>query len=168
MELIVAVAIIGLLTMLAFMNMSGLVGKSQFQSKAQKLINLMQMACESAEKTDVKYEVLFDLSQQFYQLSEINISNVNDLTDSNVIETGEFTDDFILSYVQFDDLESTTEDVAVFRAGRTGFQFGGKIVIIDSQGQPYSLIISRINCKAELIKGDADLVMPRDKDDLPF
>ncbi len=166
-ELIIAVMVIGLLTMLAFLNMTGMVGKSRFETKMQELINIMEMACESASRTDNKYEVVFDPTNQTYVLQEMVVDG-NDFTEDNIIETGQFDQEFWLSYVQFDDYESTTEDTAIFRAGKAGYQYGGKIVILDENANPYSIIVSRISCRVMFEKGDVEMIVPRDKDAMPF
>ena len=166
-ELIIAVAVIGLLTMLAFMNMTGMAGKSQFETKMQELINIMEMACESASRTDSRYEVVLDPTNQTYVLQEF-VADESSFTDDNIIETGEFDRGFWLSYVQFDDYEKTTEGVAIFRVGKAGYQYGGKVVVFDENANPYSIIISRIGCKVIFQKGDVDILVPKDKDEMPF
>lgn len=167
-ELIVAVVVIGLLTMLAFMNLTGLVTKSQFEVKSAKLINLMEMACESARETGRRYEMVFDPANQYYELREFSQNEEDVLDVDKLIDSGLFDDDFLLSYIQFDDFESTQEDVAIFRIGVAGFQYGGKIVLLDEGGNTYSIVVSRIRCSVELVDGDVELLLPRDKDDMPF
>lgn len=166
-ELIVAVMIIGLLTLLAFMNMTGMVGKSRFETRMQELINIMETACESASRTDNKYEVVFDPTNQTYVLQELVVDG-NSFTEDNIIETGQFSQEFWLSYIQFDDYESTMEDTAIFRAGKAGYQYGGKIVVLDENANPYSIIVRRISCKVMFEKGDVEIIAPRDKDAMPF
>ena len=70
----------------------------------------------------------------------------------------------------FDDLGETDEDhqEAKFRAGRAGWQNAGKIVLLDSDGQPYTVIVNRINRTITLHKGDVEMLMPKREEDIPF
>ncbi len=167
-ELIVAVVVIGLLTMLAFMNMTGLVAKSQFEVKAEKLINLLEMTCQSAQETGRRYEILFDPVDQYYEVMEFSVDDAESDDFERLVESGEFDEKFFLSYIQFDDFEYTDENAAIFRIGLAGYQYGGKIVVFDEEANPYSIIVSRVNCSVEILPGDVDLLLPRDKDDMPF
>lgn len=172
-ELVLVVMIIGFLTMLAMMNMSGLVGKSQFQQKCQDLVNMIQMASDSAAKKRGRYEIVFDPSELTYLLRELVVDDgqddqQKDLGFERVISDGTFDEDFMLSYVQFDDYEMATDEVSIFRVGHGGFQYGGKIVLFDSRGEYYSIVINRLNSTIKLESGDVDLWPPKDKDEMPF
>ena len=171
-EMMLVVLIIGLLTMLAMMNMSGLVGKSQFQQKCQDLVNTIQMASDSAAQRRGRYEIVFDPTELTYALRELVVEDEQDdeedLGLSRVISEGTFDEDFMLSYVQFDDYEMATDEVSIFRVGFGGFQYGGKIVLFDSGGQYYSIVINRLNSTIKLESGDVDLWPPKDKDEMPF
>ena len=57
---------------------------------------------------------------------------------------------------------------AKFRAGHAGWQNGGKIVLLDENEQPYTIVVNRINRIVTLKKGDVELLMPKDKKDVPF
>ena len=69
-----------------------------------------------------------------------------------------------------DDLIDTDEDhqTATFRAGHAGWQNGGKIVLFDKDEEPYSVVINRISRIVTLKKGDVVLLLPKDKDEVPF
>lgn len=167
-ELIVAVVIIGLLTMLAFMNTSGLVVKNQFDTKVTKLTGLMEMACNSARQTSQRYEMVFDPANQYYELREFAAADSNEFDAERLIESGEFDENFFLSYIQFDDFEMTEQETAIFRIGIAGFQYGGKIVVLDENAQPHSIVVGRIDCDVEVYPDDVELMVPIDKDDLAF
>ena len=64
----------------------------------------------------------------------------------------------------------TDEDhqIAKFRAGHTGWQYGGKIVLLDEQEQPYSVVVNRMSRVVALRKGDFELLMPKAKDEVLF
>ncbi len=73
-------------------------------------------------------------------------------------------------YVLFDDLMETDEDhqIAKFRVGHAGWQYGGKIVLLDEQEQPYSVLVSRKNRVVTLQKGDIEFLLPKAKDEVLF
>jgi len=70
----------------------------------------------------------------------------------------------------FDDLDETDEDhqIARFRAGRSGWQNGGKIVLFDQDENPYSVVVNRSNRIVTLKKGDVDLLMPKTEAEAAF
>ena len=54
-------------------------------------------------------------------------------------------------------------------ATRTGFQNGGNIVLLDSEGNPYSVIVNRLSRVITLRPGeDYEIPMPRETYELPF
>jgi uncharacterized protein YhaN len=59
-----------------------------------------------------------------------------------------------------------TDGQAKFRAGRAGWQFGGKIVLLDAAGHEYSIVINRISRIVNLQNGDVEFLQPQD--DVPF
>lgn len=167
-EIIVVVVIIGALATLAIMNISGVFNKSRIDVRSQELINILKMASDSAAQTETRYEIVFDFAEQSWTLREMLIDADPLAQHENIIETGRFDQQFQLSYIQFDDYEATNEDVAIFRVGKAGFQYGGKIVILDENGQPYSIVINRLGSIIEFTQDDAELIAPKDKDEMPF
>ena len=167
-EIVIVVVIIGMLASLAIMNISGVFNKSKLDARSQELINILKMASDSAAQTETRYEIVFDFAEQSWTLREMLIDADPLAEQENIIETGYFDDQMALSYIQFDDYEATNEDVAIFRVGKAGFQYGGKIVVLDENGQPYSIVINRLGSIIEFIQGDAELIAPKDKDEIPF
>ena len=72
------------------------------------------------------------------------------------------------AYVQFDDGQSTQQDRAKFRAGHAGWQYGGKIVLLDDEDQAYTVLVHRLSRVVDLLDGDAALPMPQDRDTMAF
>ena len=73
-----------------------------------------------------------------------------------------------MAYVEFDDAQYTNEGRAKFRAGHSGWAYGGKIVLMDRNEQPYSLVVNRLNRIVGLEEGDVLLLQPKAKDEIPF
>ncbi|MHC4315243.1 MAG: hypothetical protein ACYSW3_22590, partial [Planctomycetota bacterium] len=90
--------------------------------------------------------------------------------EEDIIATNEFGMDCQVLYVLFDDLMETDEDhqIAKFRAGHAGWQYGGKVVLLDEQEQPYSVLVSRKNRVVTLMKGDVEFLLPKAKDEVLF
>jgi hypothetical protein len=68
----------------------------------------------------------------------------------------------------FDDGDFTNEDRAKFRASPAGWQFGGIIVLLDRDEQPWSIVIDRLSNIVRLQPGEAQIVWPRSQDEIPF
>jgi Tfp pilus assembly protein FimT len=167
-EMLMVLVIVSLFFSLAMLNIFGIFGKSSFKAKAQELVDVMRMAVTSAAETDKRYEIIFDVAEQTYTLRQITSSDLSEVLEDDIIQTGNFTENFQLSYIQFDDSWRTNEDfeMAYFRAGRSGWQAGGKIVLLDSSGKEYSILVNRLNRTIELREGDAELLISREN--VPF
>jgi Tfp pilus assembly protein FimT len=163
-EMLMVLVIIALFSSLAMLNIISLVGKSRFKNKAQELIDLMHMAVTAAAETDKRYEVIFDTTEQTYTLRQITSPDLSEILDDDIIQTGQFNENCQLAYIEFDDTWRTNEDyeLAFFRAGHSGWQAGGKIVLLDSSEQEYSIIVNRLNRIIELKKGNVEILVPKD------
>ena len=169
-EIIVVVAIIAIFTMLAMFNLSGLIYNSSFTNQSHEFVKVFKMAATSAAESGRRYEVILDFAEQTYALRQITtgLVAVEDILKEEIILTGEFSDEFQLTYVMFDDGESTNDAPALFRAGKSGWQYGGKVVVSDSEGNAYSIVINRLNRMIRLEYGDVEILRPRSPDELVF
>jgi len=169
-ELIVVVLIVSLFVLLAMMNLSGLLIRNTFKAQTQELVSTMQMAASAAAETERRYEVIIDIAEQSYTLRQITSPDLSQVLEEEIIVENDFSDNCRVIYVLFDDLVETDEDhqIAKFRAGHAGWQNGGKIVLLDEDEQPYSVVVNRINRIVTLKKGDVELSMPKRKDEVPF
>ena len=169
-ELIVVVLIVSMFVLLAVTNLSGLLTKNTFRAQAQELVSTMQMAASAAAESDRRYEVIIDLAEQSYTLRQITSPDLSQVLEEEIIVENDFSDNCRVIYVLFDDLVETDEDhqIAKFRAGHAGWQNGGKIVLLDEDEQPYSVVVNRINRIVTLKEGDVELLMPKRKDEVPF
>ena len=131
----------------------------------------MQMAASAAAETGRRYEIIIDITEQSYGLkhiagSEIYVDNPDE-TPGEIIVHNYLTDNCRLVYVWFDDGIDTNAK-AWFRVGPSGWQNGGKIVLLDEKERPYSIVVNRINRIVVLEEGDLELLEPKPKNELPF
>jgi len=170
-ELLVVVAIVSLFVALAQIHLFGLLRKNTFRAQIQELVSTMQMAASSAAETGRRYEIIIDITEQSYGLKHITGSEIYvdkpDETPGEMIVQNYFTDNCRLVYVWFDDGIDTNAR-AWFRVGPSGWQNGGKIVLMDEKEQSYSIVINRINRIVTLEEGNLELLEPKPVNELPF
>jgi len=169
-ELVVVILVLSLFVLLTMTNVFGLLRKNTFKVQAHEFVSTMQMAAVAAAESDRRYEVIIDLTEQSYTLRQITSPDLYQVLEEDIIVTNDFGDNCQVIYVLFDDLMETDEDhqIAKFRAGHAGWQYGGKVVLLDEQEQPYSVVVNRMNRVVRLQKGDVELLMPRAKDEVLF
>jgi len=167
-EVIVVVLMVSLFVLLAQIHLFGLLGKSTFKAQAQELVSAMQMAVGAAAESDRRYEVIIDLTEQGFLLRQITSPDLSQVLEEEIIVKNDFSDNCRIAYVEFDDGDYTNESRAKFRAGRSGWQYGGKIVLLDGNEQPYSVVVNRLNRIITLKEGDVELLVPRREDEVPF
>jgi len=169
-ELVVVILVLSLFVLLTMMNLFGLLRKNTFKIQAQQFVSTMQMAASAAAESERRYEVIIDLTEQSYTLRQITSPDLSQVLEEEIIVTNDFGANCQVFYVLFDDLMETDEDhqVAKFRAGQAGWQYGGKVVLLDEREQPYSVVVSRMNRVVTLKKGDVELLLPKAKDEMLF
>jgi Tfp pilus assembly protein FimT len=167
-ESMVVIVMVSLMIIMAVPNFQSIITKDSFKAKSQGLISALESASTSAEQNGKRYEVIIDIPQQSYLLREISSSNLADVLDEEIIASEDFGANCTISYVLFDDGTFTNQDRAKFRASRSGWQFGGIIVLLDSENQPWSIIIDRLSNIVRLEPGEAQITWPRSKDEMPF
>ena len=170
MELVVATVLLSLFIAMAQMNLFGLLTRGKFQSQVQDFVLTLQMAVNAASQSDRRYEVIIDLAEQNYVLREFTSLDFTEIFEEDIIAEGTFGRDCFVDYVLFDDLVETDEEhlVAIFRVGRAGWQNGGKIVLLDEDDRPYTIIINRMNNIVTLEQGDIEMMWPKRKDEVWF
>ncbi|HUS74124.1 MAG TPA: prepilin-type N-terminal cleavage/methylation domain-containing protein [Sedimentisphaerales bacterium] len=169
-ELVVVILILSLFVLLTMMNLFGFLRKNTFKIQAQQFVSTMQMAASAAAESERRYEVIIDLTEQSYTLRQITSPDLSQVLEEEIIVTNDFGANCQVYYVLFDDLMETDEDhqVAKFRAGHAGWQYGGKIVLLDEREQPYSVVVSRMNRVVTLKRGDVEFMLPKAKDEVLF
>jgi prepilin-type N-terminal cleavage/methylation domain-containing protein len=169
-ELVVVILVFSLFVLLTMMNLFGLLRKNTFKVQANEFVATMQMAASAAAESDRRYEVIIDLTEQSYTLRQITSPDLTQVLEEEIIVTNNFGNNCQVIYVLFDDLMETDEDhqIAKFRAGQAGWQYGGVVILLDELERPYSVVVNRMNRVVRLTKGEVGLLMPKAKDELLF
>jgi len=167
-ELVVVIVMLSLFVLLAVTNLSGLLVSRSFKAQVQDFVSTMQMAASAAAESDRRYEVIVDIGQQSYMLREITSPDLSQVLEEEIIVENDFSDNCRVIYVLFDDGDYTNEGRAKFRAGHSGWQYGGKIALLDENEQEYSVVVNRLSRIIELKKGYVEFLVPKFKDDVPF
>jgi len=142
--------------------------RNTFKEQVQDFVSTMQMAASAAAESDRRYEVIIDLTEQSYLLRQITTSDLSEVLDEEIMVHNNFGSNCRVAYVQFDDGDYTNEGRAKYRAGHSGWQYGGKIVLLDEAEKPYSIVVNRLNRLIELKEGDVELLVPKAEDEVPF
>ncbi len=167
-EMVVVIVMVSLFAFLVQANLFGLLRKNTFKAQVQDLLSTMQMAASAAAESNRRYELIIDPIEQNYILREVTSPDLSQVLQEEIIVENDLSDNCRVVYVEFDDGESINDGWAKFRAGHSGWQYGGKIVLLDKKEQPYSIVINRLNRTVSLIKGDIELLEPKAKEEMPF
>jgi len=167
-EIVAVVVLMSLMLMLSQINIFSILGSSKFEAQADQLVSTMRMTIDAAAESDRRFEVIIDLTEQSYILRKIDSSNLSEVREEEIIEQRSFNDDCWVRYVEFDDATYTSDGRAKFRAGRAGWQYGGKIVLQDRRNQIHSIVVNRLNGMVKLVDGDAELLETKSADELLF
>jgi Tfp pilus assembly protein FimT len=166
--MIIVISMLALFVLLAQTNLFGVLRKSTFKAQVNEFVSAMQMAASAAAESNRRYEVIIDLTEQSFLLRQITSPDLAEILEEEVILIGSFSRNCQVAYVEFDDGEYANEGRAKFRAGHSGWQYGGKIVVLDEGGNPYSIVVNRLNRIIELIEGDVVPLTPKAKEDVIF
>ncbi|MHC4211997.1 MAG: pilus assembly FimT family protein [Planctomycetota bacterium] len=167
-ELLFALVLVILFVGMAAPNLFGLLRKNTFRSGIRDFVSTMQKAVTAAAESNRRYEVIIDIDEQTYLLRQITSSDLTQILDEEIIIDNNFSEKCLVSYVFFDDGEFTNEGRAKFRAGHGGWQYGGKIILLDEDDNPYTVVINRINRTIELHEGEIDIALPKRQDEVFF
>ena len=167
-ELMVVIVIVSLLVLMATINVMDLLKRSTFKGQIQDFVSTFQMAANAAAESDRRYEVIIDPVEQSYLLRKITTPELSQVLQEEIIIKRYLSENCIIDYIIFDDGEYATEDRVKFRANRTGWQYGGKIVLLDKDDQLHSVLVNRLDRIIKLEEGDVGLLGPRSQDDIPF
>jgi competence protein ComGC len=169
-ELVIVLVILSFLLTLAAINLLSVLRKNTFKGQAQEIVSLMQMAATSASETGRRYEISIDLTEQSYMLREITSSDLSEVLEEDIVDTRFLSSRCRIWYVLYDDLMMTDEQhqLALFRVGRNGWQYGGKIVLMDDSDQEYSIVVNRLNRVVRLERGDVQIMLGRSENEIPF
>jgi prepilin-type N-terminal cleavage/methylation domain-containing protein len=166
-EMVMVMFIIGLLVSIAMVNMGSVLGRNTFKAQANGLVSVLQMAAAKAAESSRRYEIIIDFPTQSYTLREITSDDLGvEPLQEEIIRQYAFSKGVQIKYVQFDDGMTAAEGQAKFRAGHAGWQYGGKVVLVDENGNDYTIMVNRLGKTVELLNGDIWQLEPLD--DLAF
>lgn len=175
MEMMVVLAIVGMIAATAMFSFIGKASSSSFTNEALEIINVLKTAQNAASQTGRKYAVVFDLDEQTYELRVVHqIEELDDefeIDEENVLSKVQLPERCWIDHVVFDDFTDTRViggNLVHFLAGRYGWQNGGKIGLLDLEGNPYSIIVNRLSKSIILEEGEIDTFFLEPKTDLPF
>jgi hypothetical protein len=157
-----------LVLMLAMTNPFAFLGRQRFKAQLGDFVSTMQMAATAAAESNRRFEIIIDFAEQSYMLREITSPDLSEVLEEEIIAEGNFSDNCYAAYVLFDDDDYTSDGIAKFRAGHAGWQYGGKIVFLDSDDQAYSVVVNRLNRTVRLEEGDVEIQVPKRVDEVPF
>jgi len=167
-ELVIVIVMVSLFVLLAQMHLFGLLRKNTFRSQVQDLVSTMQMAASAAAESNRRYEIIIDPTQQNYILREITSPELSQILEEEIIVDNYLGENCRVAYVEFDDGEYINDGWAKFRAGHSGWQYGGKIVLLDEKEQPYSIVVNRMSRIVSLQEGDVALLGPKAREEMLF
>lgn len=172
-EMLMVVGLIGLMTAVAAISYSAMWGSLKFKSQAQELVNAFQLAQNAAATSDRRYAVVLDFVNQGFVLREFQTLDLLTMDpEEAVIQTQYFNNSLTLDYVLYDDLEDSRESENVteirFLAGKSGWWYGGKVVILDEDGMPWTIVIPRFGAPVKLVQGEVEILLPQIKESIPF
>lgn len=167
-ELIVVIVIVSMFVMLVQVRLFGLLGRDRFRAQIQEFVSAMQMAVNAAAESERRYEVVIDFTEQNYLMRQITSPDLSEVLKEEIIVQNDFSDKCIAVYVLFDDFDYTDSGIAKFRAGHSGWQYGGKIVFFDEEQQPYSVVVNRMNRIVVLKHDDVVFTVPKAENEILF
>ena len=175
-ELLLVVTILGLLAASATLALSGMFSGNTIKREARDLATTFKMAHSAAVESNARYAVIIDLLEQSYTLRQYSTLQMDVLPEEEaVVKTGLFSENCFVEYVLFDDGTDTRTpgpdqiaDEAIFFAGRTGWMNGAVIGLLDRDGNPYSIVISRMLGTVTFTEGEAGILFPQARQDVAF
>jgi len=167
-ESVVVIVLVSLFVAMAVVSFGSALRRNTFKGQAQGLVSAMQMAASAAAESDRRYEVIIDPTEQSYLLRQITTPELSEVLEEEIIIINDFGESCRVSYIEFDDGEYISDGWAKFRVGRSGWQYGGKIVLLDRDLQPYSVVVNRISRAISLQVGDVELLRPKAEYEVPF
>jgi prepilin-type N-terminal cleavage/methylation domain-containing protein len=167
-ELIVVIVIISLFVALAQINLLDLLARNSLKNQAGELASTMQMAAFATAEGSGRYEIIVDLTEQRYTLRQVTSPELSQVLEEEIIKESDLRGDCMINYVLFDDGEFANEGRAKFRVGSSGWQYGGKIVLVEGHRQSYSVVVNRITRLVEAVEGDVEILAPRPPEEMFF
>jgi type II secretory pathway pseudopilin PulG len=172
-EMLMVIGLIALMAGAVMISFGAMWGNLRFKRQAERLVTAFQMAQNAAAESNRRYAVVLDFTEQAFILREFETLDL-EMPDPQeaIIQTTYFDKSLTLDYVLYDDLEDTrdAENVteARFLAGKSGWQYGGKVVLLDGDGKPWTIVVHRFAKPVELFEGDVEIYLPQYRENVPF
>jgi len=91
-ELLLVVALIGMMTGIAIVSFGALWGNLRFKRQADELVHVFQMAQNAAAQSDRRYAVILDFINQEYTLREFQSLDLGTMDpEKAILQTGTFS-----------------------------------------------------------------------------
>jgi type II secretory pathway pseudopilin PulG len=164
-EVVVMTVLLGLLTGMVMLNLSSIAFSSQSSTEMAGMVSMLRQAYGAALQGGKRFEIRLDLAQQSYLLRTLTPANYGQPPEQEeVIDERQLDDQCRIEYVEFDDGVATDQDfnVANFRAGRAGWQRGGRILLTDASGNEYSILVNRLTGLVTVEKGNIPMLVTQD------
>ncbi len=167
-ETIMAMFIVMLLAAMSFIGFTGLSGGYRFRSKLDTIASMFAISSTASSENGRYYGVLFDFIEMSYAMYEVRTldpysEDFDNLATEDLIEIGYFDDDCQLLYIEFDDGETIDGGElgrALFVVGPGGWDYGGKVVLANYDGEIYSIVVNRLNKRPQIVEGNIELPQP--------
>jgi hypothetical protein len=167
-EMIMALFIVALLSAISLIGFTGFSGGYKFRSKLDSIASLFATSATAASENGRRYGILFDFIDMSYSMYEVKTNDpysadFENLLEEDLIERGYFDEDCQLVYIQFDDgemIDGGEQGRTLFVVGPAGWDFGGKVVLANYDGEIYSIIVSRLTNRPQVVEGDIELAEP--------
>ncbi len=179
-EILLVIGLISLMSGVGMISYSAMWGSLKFKREVRELVNIFQMAQDAAAQSDKRYEIILDSDAQGFVFREfIGFTVLDDerpLEDDNVdaIQKTNFSDAVYLKFVEYDyyteeeEVLLAVEKINFYRfvTGRPGWQAGGRIVLLDENDRPWTIVTHRFAKPVELIEGYESIPEPRNREDM--
>jgi type II secretory pathway pseudopilin PulG len=167
-EMIMAMFIVALVSAISLIGFTGFSGGYKFRSKLDSIASLFSVSATAASENGRRYGILFDFIDMSYAMYEVNTNDpysedFSNLLEEDLIERGYFDQDCQLVYIEFDDgemIDGGEQGRTLFVVGIAGWDFGGKVVLANYEGEMYSIVVGRLTNKPRIVKGDVELAEP--------
>lgn len=167
-EMIVAMFLVALISAIGLIGFTGFSGGHKFRSKLDSISTLFATSATAASENGRRYGIIFDFIDMSYAMYEVKTNDpysedFANLFEEDLIDRGYFDNDCQLVYVEFDDgemIDGGEQGRTLFVVGPRGWDFGGKVVLANYDGEIYTIVINRLDKRPKIVEGEAILLEP--------
>ncbi|MFI4911453.1 MAG: Tfp pilus assembly protein FimT/FimU [Sedimentisphaeraceae bacterium JB056] len=167
-EMIMAMFLVALISAIGLIGFTGFSGGYKFRSKLDSIASLFARSATAASENGRRYGIIFDFIDMSYAMYEVNTTDpysedFANLLEEDLIERGYFDKDCQLLYIEFDDgemIDGGEQGRTLFVVGPAGWDFGGKVVLSNYDGEIYTIVVGRLENRPKVVEGEAMLAEP--------